>query len=166
MKNARFFAKNGAKDWKNGKNQDWRGDKHVEPLVANIGVDTPENEPIFGWIQLVQLSIFNSSILSLLLTPWHTPAVLLAAVRLARRGSLFRSSLQSTAREGTRRHAFVGGGVGRGGRDRRERTRAGHGGEADVGCEVWSGSTGPWCSAEGDGDSGYAVRLCLCVRSS
>ena len=21
-----FFAKSGAKDWKNGKNQDWRGD--------------------------------------------------------------------------------------------------------------------------------------------
>ena len=36
-----------------------------EPLVAKIGVDTAENEPIFGWIQLVQLSIFNSSILSL-----------------------------------------------------------------------------------------------------
>ena len=37
-----------------------------EPLVAKIGVDTAENEPIFGWIQLVQLSRFNSSILSLL----------------------------------------------------------------------------------------------------
>ena len=36
-----------------------------EPLVAKIGVDTAENEPIFGWIQLVQLSRFNSSILSL-----------------------------------------------------------------------------------------------------
>ena len=36
-----------------------------EYLVAKIGVDTAENEPIFGWIQLVQLSKFNSSILSL-----------------------------------------------------------------------------------------------------
>ena len=36
-----------------------------EPLVAKIGVDTAENEPIFGWTQLVQLSRFNSSILSL-----------------------------------------------------------------------------------------------------
>ena len=36
-----------------------------EPSVAKIGVDTAENEPIFGWIQLVQLSRFNSSILSL-----------------------------------------------------------------------------------------------------
>ena len=36
-----------------------------EPLVAKVGVDTAENEPIFGWIQLVQLSRFNSSILSL-----------------------------------------------------------------------------------------------------
>ena len=39
-----------------------------EPLVAKIGVDTAENEPIFGWIQLVQLSRFNSSILSLVTT--------------------------------------------------------------------------------------------------
>ena len=36
-----------------------------EPLVANIGVETAENEPIFGWIQAVQFPIFNSSILSL-----------------------------------------------------------------------------------------------------
>ena len=35
-------------------------------MVAKIGVDTAENEQIFGWIQLVQLSIFNSSILALL----------------------------------------------------------------------------------------------------
>ena len=35
-----------------------------EPLVAKIGVDTAENEPIFGWIQLVQLSIFTSSLSS------------------------------------------------------------------------------------------------------
>ena len=40
-----------------------------EPLVAKIGVDTAENEPIFGWIQLVQLSRFNSSILSLAVIP-------------------------------------------------------------------------------------------------
>ena len=39
-----------------------------EPSVAKIGVDTAENEPIFGWIQLVQLSRFNSSILSLMHT--------------------------------------------------------------------------------------------------
>ena len=37
-----------------------------EPLVAKIGVDTAENEPIIGWIQLVQLSIFNICTLSLL----------------------------------------------------------------------------------------------------
>ena len=44
-----------------------------EPLVAKIAVDTAENEPIFGWIQLVQLSVFNSSILSLVgtNTPGH-----------------------------------------------------------------------------------------------
>ena len=30
LKNARLFAKNGAKDWKNSKSQKWRGDKHVE----------------------------------------------------------------------------------------------------------------------------------------
>ena len=35
-----------------------------ESLVAKIGVDTAENEPIFGWIQLVQLSRFNSSMLT------------------------------------------------------------------------------------------------------
>ena len=28
-----------------------------EPLVAKIGVGTAENEPILGWIELVQLSI-------------------------------------------------------------------------------------------------------------
>ena len=30
LKNARFFAKNGPKDWENRKDQDWRGDKHLE----------------------------------------------------------------------------------------------------------------------------------------
>ena len=38
-------------------------------MVAKIGVDTAGSEPIFGWIQLVQLSIFNSSILSLSAPP-------------------------------------------------------------------------------------------------
>ena len=39
--------------------------EYLVTLVAKIGLDTAENEPIFGWIQLVQLSIFNCSILSL-----------------------------------------------------------------------------------------------------
>ena len=30
LKIVRFFAKNGEKDWKNSKTQEWRGDKHVE----------------------------------------------------------------------------------------------------------------------------------------
>ena len=50
-----------------------------EPLVAKIDFDTAKNEPIFGWIQLVQLSIFNTSILSL--DP--TLTTLLAAGNLA-----------------------------------------------------------------------------------
>ena len=42
-----------------------------EPLVVKIGVDTAENEPLFGWIQFVQYSllVFNSSILSSVTLP-------------------------------------------------------------------------------------------------
>ena len=44
-----------------------------EPLVAKLGVAKAKNEPIIGWIELVQLSRCNSSMLSLRSTQSDQP---------------------------------------------------------------------------------------------